>query len=121
MCSSFSTAGESTLESETPAPLVVTRTGGSSGTVTIDYRITGGTAVPLVGDGQVTNENYGDTYGTLTFQAGQTTATIPIVYFDQYLSAELPNNPVFGNPLTIDLTLGDPTGGMPRWARSPRR
>ena len=109
---SFSTAGETTLESQEPAPLVVTRTGSSLGEVTVDYRVTGGTAVPQESAGdQGNNFNYFDTYGTLTFQAGQTTATIPITTIDIYQSAILPNAPVFGDPLTIDVTLGDPTGG----------
>ncbi len=109
---SFSTAGETALESQEPAPLVVTRTGSSLGEVTVDYRVTGGTANPQESpDEQGNNYNYIDTYGTLTFQAGQTTATIPITTIDIYQSAILPAAPVFGDPLTIDVTLGDPTGG----------
>ena len=109
---SFSTAGETTLESQEPAPLVVTRTGSSLGVVTVDYRVTGGTAISQESpDAQGNNYNYFDTYGTLTFQAGQTTATIPITTLDPYRSSTLPNAPVFGDPLTIDFTLGDPTGG----------
>ena len=108
---SFSTGAFRTLESQNPPPLVVTRTGGSLGTVTVDYRITGGTAIPNVGSNEVPGAEYYDTFGTLTFEDGQTTATIPFSILDPYLSAFLPNNPLFGDPNTIVFTLGNPTGG----------
>src|SRR5205085_2570079 len=55
---------------------LVTRTGGSRGRITVDYRVTGGTATPwvprTVGDSNA-NTDYEDFFGTLTFEDGQTT------------------------------------------------
>src|SRR5262249_5752724 len=57
--------------------ILVTRTGGSQGRITVDYRVTGGTATPFLSSSTV-NPDYGDFFGTLTFEDGQTTAEIPI-------------------------------------------
>ena len=91
-----------TYESFAPPPLVVTRTGGSQGRITVDYTVTGGTAIPLV-TGDSTNKDYLDLYGTLSFGDGQTTASIPLTTYEDALG---PNG-----SRTIELTLGNPTGG----------
>src|SRR5262249_1618852 len=58
--------------------LLVTRTGGSQGRISVDYRVTGGTATPAVGqiDPNNTNEDFYDSFGTITFEDGQATAEI---------------------------------------------
>ena len=98
-------------ESDVVPPLVVTRTGGSKGRVTVGYTVTGGTATPFVLGDNSLNTDYRDFFGTLDFEDGQTTAEIPITTFDEEL---FPNNtpgPVFEGPETIDVSLGNPTGG----------
>ncbi len=111
-------AGQIAFSSGTPASfperqqitLVVTRTGGSVGSVTVDYRVTSGTAVPLViGELKVSSAgitDYQDFYGTLTFKDGQTTADITVTEFGQN-----PGQVVYRGPQTIVVTLGNPTGG----------
>jgi hypothetical protein len=84
--------------------LLVIRTGSSQGRISVDYRVTGGTAAPLLAPGS-TNRDYTDFFGTLTFEDGQTTAEIPVSIVDDN------NKPVFEGPETIEVTLGNPTGG----------
>ena len=108
---SFSTGVSALSKARTRRRWSSARTGGSLGKITVDYRTTGGTAIPNVGSNQVPGAEYFDTFGTLTFEDGQTTATIPFSILDPYLSAFLPNNPVFGAPNNIVFTLGNPTGG----------
>lgn len=50
----------------------LTRTGGSEGTVSVEFRVTGGTAG--------NNMDYQDNFGTVTFAPGQTTAQITFSY-----------------------------------------
>jgi hypothetical protein len=91
--------------------LPVMRTGGSHGRITIDYRVTAGTATPLVNPanlgGDASKFDYMDFFGTLTFEDGQTIAGITFTAFadDPSFSA------VFEGPETIEVTLGNPTGG----------
>lgn len=97
---SFDTNGSYSLE--------LTRTGGSQGKVTVEYRVTGGTAVgsatgPINGQ-PLSNADYVDAFGTVTFDDGQTTAQIDVA----------PYNPLHTDhrgPRTIEVTIGNPTGG----------
>ncbi len=99
-------------ESFGPPPIVVKRTGGSMGRVTVDYRVTGGSATPLIAGSSLDQAvDYEDFYGTLTFEDGQTTATISVTTFDDFLNQFNPNGPVFEGPETIEVTLGNPSGG----------
>ena len=99
----FSNSAETVDENFGSPPLVVTRTGGSLGQVTVDYRVTGDTATPFV-SGDSTNTDFLDAFGTITFESGQTTATIPLTTYEH-------NPPVYEGPKTIEVTLGNPTGG----------
>jgi hypothetical protein len=100
----FSSSALTTLESFPLSSILVTRTGGSRGRITVDYRVTGGTATPEVGSDS-TNFDYEDFFGTLVFEDGQTTANLPVQIFDDFL------NPVYEGPETIAVSLGNPTGG----------
>ena len=105
----FSSSSPPSFPERQPITLVVTRTGGSVGRVTVDYRVTGGTAIPFVpvnADDSSVNSDYQDFFGTLTFADGQTTADIPITIFGQS-----PGSTVYRGPQTIVVTLGNPTGG----------
>src|SRR5205814_9614101 len=89
--------------------LQVTRTGSSRGRITVDYRVTGGTApafVPQHVFDSSTNTDYEDFFGTLTFEDGQTTADILVFTFDEIHGQE-----VFRGPQTVEVTLGNSTGG----------
>jgi hypothetical protein len=90
----FSSAAYSVNENGGAATITVTRTGGSAGTVTVDYSTPEGTA-DSVGD-------YTAVTGTLTFANGvtQQSFTIPIV--DDALNE--------ANE-TVNLSLANPTGG----------
>ena len=109
----FATSASTCFESFGTPPLVVTRSGGTHGRVTVDYRVTGGTArVHIPSTVFPVNEDYLDFYGTLTFEDGQTTAKIPVDIYDDYFSALTnPAGPVHDGPRTIEVTLGNPTGG----------
>ena len=91
------------------ASLDVTRLGGSQGTVTVEYRVTGGTAVPLVTtpNGDV---DYEDNFGVVTFAPGQMTAEITFNYVTDLINNNF-DTPVYRGPQTIQVTLGNPTGG----------
>jgi CSLREA domain-containing protein len=108
----FSTSAFSILESFQAPALQVTRTGGSHGRISVDYRVTGGTATPLVtGDSQNQIVDYQDLFGVLTFEDGQTSARINVTTFDDFLTAFNPGGPVFEGPETFEVTLGNPSGG----------
>src|SRR5207302_7348394 len=72
--------------------LLITRTGGSHGRVTVDYRVTAGTApvwVPQpVNFDSGPNTQYVDFFGTITFEDGQTTAGIIVSTFDEFPGQE---------------------------------
>ena len=92
------------------ATLDVTRVGGSQGTVTVEYRVTGGTAVPLVTFPASGDVDYEDNFGTLAFAPGQTTAEITFHYVADLINNDF-ETPVYRGPQTIQVTLGNPTGG----------
>ncbi|HEV3339551.1 MAG TPA: MBG domain-containing protein, partial [Pirellulales bacterium] len=76
-----------------PSVFTITRTGGSQGAVSVEYRVTGGTAVSA---GYVE-----DSFGTVTFAPGQTTAQIQLGYGES----------AYQGPQTLQVTIGNPTGG----------
>jgi hypothetical protein len=84
---------EDTKAGAPPSVFTVTRTGGSQGTVSVEYRVTGGTAISA---GYVE-----DGFGTVTFAPGQTTAQIMFGY----------EQSPFRGPQTLQVTIGNPTGG----------
>ena len=91
---SFSASIVSVSETEGKAYVTVRRTGGSSGTVTVDYFTDDATAK--------SNVNYTATAGTLTFPPGITSQTFAI---------PLLNDGVATAPLTAQITLTNATGG----------
>ncbi|MGH7136469.1 MAG: Calx-beta domain-containing protein, partial [Pirellulales bacterium] len=106
----FASGAVTTDRAVDSASLNVTRVGGSQGTVTVEYQVTGGTAVPLItypGSGEL---DYEDNFGTVTFAPGQTTAQISFLYVQDLLNND-PQTPVYRGPQTIQVTLGNPTGG----------
>jgi Calx-beta domain len=78
------------------ATITVTRIGGPSGDATVDYLASGGSAL----DGT----DYVATSGTLTFAAGQKTATLPVTILDEGVSD-------MGTAKTVQLRLSPPSTG----------
>ena len=91
---SFSAAAFSVVENQGMATITVTRRGGSTGSVTVDYATTGGTATA--------GSDYTAVHGTLTFAAGETTKTFTV---------PITNDSAVENVETVQLTLSNPTGG----------
>ncbi|MDB6027342.1 MAG: hypothetical protein JWM68_3565, partial [Verrucomicrobiales bacterium] len=89
----FSTATYSVNESVASATITVTRSGGSAGSVTVNYAASNGTA---------TGADYTPVLGTLTFPAGalSKTFTVPII-----------NDVIHETNETVNLTLSNPGGG----------
>ncbi|HEX8254232.1 MAG TPA: Calx-beta domain-containing protein [Thermoanaerobaculia bacterium] len=90
----FQTATRTVDEAAGTVSITVTRTGGSEGTVTVDYTTANGTAT-APGD-------FTQTSGTLTFGPGVTTQTIVV---------PLTNNDAAEANETFTVTLTNPTGG----------
>jgi glucose/arabinose dehydrogenase len=90
----FSTTGYTVNEPQGTVTITVTRTGGSSGSVSVNYATSNGTATA--------GSDYTATSGTLTFAAGETTKTftVPII-----------NDTAVESPETVTLTLSNPTNG----------
>ena len=90
----FSAANYSVVENQGTATITVTRTHGSSGSVTVNYSTSNGTATA--------GSDYAATSGTLTFTNGETTKTftVPII-----------NDTAVENAETVTLTLSNATGG----------
>src|SRR5262249_45982420 len=90
----FSTTSYIVAENQGLATITVTRSGGSTGTVTVHYATSNGTATA--------GSDYTSASGTLTFADGQTSATftVPII-----------NDTTVEPDETVELTLGSPTGG----------
>ncbi|HEX6086697.1 MAG TPA: Calx-beta domain-containing protein, partial [Thermoanaerobaculia bacterium] len=92
---SFSSTAFGVLESAGSATIEVRRTDGSDGAVSVEYAVTGGTAV----DGT----DYQSVSGVLSWVDGDSdskTITVPVF-----------NNEVTSDPTTVILTLASPTGG----------
>lgn len=96
----FSSATYSGNEGDGQFVVTVTRTGGSLGTVTVDYSTSNGTATG--GASCTTGIDYVSTSGTLTFMDGETSKTFNVTVCDD-MTVE-PNE-------TINYTLSNPTGG----------
>lgn len=90
----FSTSGYSVNEGQGTATITVSRTGGSSGAVAVNFATADGTATA--------GSDYTATSGTLNFADGQTSATFTVPILEDTL--------IEGNQ-TINLTLSNPTGG----------
>ena len=90
----FSAAAYSANENGGTATIVVTRTGGTGGSVSVGFATGGGTAVAGV--------DYIATSGTLFFNPGVTTKTFPITIL---------NPGKIGGSTTINLTLSAPANG----------
>jgi uncharacterized delta-60 repeat protein len=82
-------------ESAGLASVIVQRTDGATGTVTVDYATSDGTATA--------GADYTPVSGTLTFPDGQTSQTINIPLLD--------DGTLEGGSETINVTLSNPTGG----------
>jgi hypothetical protein len=90
----FSNAAYAVNETGGNATITVTRSGGSTGAVSIDYATANGTATA--------GSDYTPASGTLNFAAGETTKTFTIPILNDALVEGLE---------TIQLTLSNPTGG----------
>ncbi len=97
----FNSATYSIDEDAGTATITVNRTGGSAGTVTVDYAtVAGGTATG--GATCTAGVDYINASGTLTFVNGDTTETFAVTV--------CPDADVEGNE-TVNLALSNPTGG----------
>ena len=92
----FSSPTYSVTESGKLATITVTRTGGSAGTMSVDFATAAGTA--LAGK----NRDYLATSGTLTFAPGEMSKTMPITIIDDN---------VFEGDESLTVTLANPRGG----------
>jgi uncharacterized delta-60 repeat protein len=90
----FSDATYSVSEGDSSKLVTVTRTGGSDGTVTVQYATANGTAN--------SGSDYTATSGTLTFAQGETTKNLSIPILEDALVEDSE---------TVNLTLSNPTGG----------
>jgi uncharacterized delta-60 repeat protein/uncharacterized repeat protein (TIGR01451 family) len=90
----FSAPTYSVVESFTNVIISVLRAGNTNESVTIDYRVGGGTATPVL--------DFIAIDGTLTFAPGQTSNTFSIFIWDDMLVE---------GPETVNLALVNPTGG----------
>ena len=104
----FSSANYSVRENGGLATITVTRVGGTSGTATVDFSTTNGTAVA--------GTDYTPVTGTLTFAPGVTSQTFTVVVkddnvfqsFNKTINLALSNlngGPTFGTPVIATLTL----------------
>jgi subtilisin family serine protease len=90
----FSRTSYSIAEDGGSILITVTRTGGSAGTVTVDYATAGGSATA--------GEDYGETNGTLTFLNGETSQTFTVNILD---------DADYEGDEQLSLALAGPTGG----------
>lgn len=96
----FSNATYSGGEGASPFTVTVTRTGGTAGTVTVQYATSNGTATG--GASCTAGIDYISTSGTLTFVDGDTSETFNVIICNDTIDE--PNE-------TINYTLSNPTGG----------
>ncbi len=96
----FSNPTYSGGEGDGPFTVTVTRTGGSFGTVSVDYATSNGTATG--GAGCTAGVDYISTSGTLTFLDGETSKTFNVTICD---------DATFEGDETINYALTNPTGG----------
>jgi hypothetical protein len=89
----FSTDTYKTSETSRQATITVTRVGGTTGVVTVNYATTGGAATPGV--------DFVPVSGTLTFASGQTSRTFTVPVLDDDL---------VDGPRTVSLALTSPVG-----------
>lgn len=87
-------------ENVTPATITVNRTGGSAGTVTVDYATSNGTATG--GASCTTGVDYISSSGTLTFLNGETSKTFNITICD---------DAAFEGDETVNVSISNATGG----------
>ncbi|HYV11091.1 MAG TPA: Calx-beta domain-containing protein [Pyrinomonadaceae bacterium] len=106
----FSTNSIKLIEDLGTLNLTVLRTGGSSGTLTVDYTTADGTAIA--------GQDYTSTSGTLTFNDGETSKTIPIPILDDAttepdetftVALRTSNRESLGNPNFLTVTVQDHT------------
>lgn len=107
----FSVASIAALEDVGALPVTVLRTGGTSGTLTVEYATANGTAIA--------GQDYTSTSGTLTFNAGETSKTIQIPIADdgatessETFTVTLRNTPSLeslGAPSNLVVTIQDKT------------
>jgi hypothetical protein len=91
----FTSANYRIRENRGTASLIVQRTGGTDGIVTVDYSVAGGTAQP--------GSDYDDVSGTLTWLNGDaTTKVIQVPILDDAIGE---------GPETVIFALRDPSGG----------
>jgi RHS repeat-associated protein/uncharacterized repeat protein (TIGR01451 family) len=105
----FAAANFSVAENGGRAVITITRTGGTDGTVTVQYASTDGTARA--------GTDYTAISGTLTFGPGETSKTITLTPLDNglvtpdgltvNLTLSQPNGAALGNPATAVLTVQD--------------
>jgi hypothetical protein len=92
----FSQASSSIVENQTSIPLIVTRTGSSTGSVTVQYTTANGTAIA--------GTDYTAKTGTLTFGSGVTSQAIAIPILNK--------DTVFTGDRNFTVTLSNPTGNI---------
>jgi parallel beta-helix repeat protein len=90
----FSAASYSVNENGTSATITVTRTGGSDGSVSVQYTTSNGTAAA--------GSDYTTASGALTFGTGETSKTFTVL---------IANDALLEGNESINLTLSNPTGG----------
>lgn len=107
----FSSATASVSEGVGSANLTVTRSGGSTGTVTVSYATGGGSAT--------SGSDFSSTSGTLTFTSGQTTKTISVPITNDSttessesftVSLSSPSGATLGSPSSSTVTIVDDDG-----------
>ena len=98
----FSSTGYSVPETGTNIVITVIRTNGNVGQVSVDFSVSGGTAVA--------GANYVPTNGTLTFGDGVTSESFVV---------QVIHNPAVQGNLTVNLTLSNPVGGTSIVGQNP--
>lgn len=91
----FSVASSSATEGQGSALITVSRLGGTSDSVSVDYASSAGSATP--------GSDYTNVNGTLDFAPGETSQTFSLTVNDDTLALE--------GSETVNLTLSNPTGG----------